>query len=72
MRTVDMVRRDIEVESRTLLELNQALTVLEILRYDVSIYPDDYHKWEQTRDRAKEQRDKVDRLMDELMQYGNR
>jgi uncharacterized membrane protein len=72
MRTVDMVRRDIEVEARTCLELEQALTVLEMLRYDVSIIPDDYHKWERTRERLKEQRAKLDRLNAELMQYENR
>jgi hypothetical protein len=72
MRTVDMVRRDIEVESRTCLELEQALAVLEMLRYDVSIIPDDYYKWERTRERLKEQRAKLDRLNAELMQYENR
>jgi hypothetical protein len=72
MRTVDMVRRDIEVEARTCLELEQALTVLEMLRYDVSIIPDDYHKWERARERMQEQRAKLDKLNAELMQYGNR
>lgn len=72
MRSVDNVRRELNIELRTLKELTDALDVLERLGYDVSPIPDDYHQWLRIVNRHSEQRGKVADLEAELMRCGNR
>lgn len=72
MRTVDMVRRDIESTSRFLSELEEGIGALVAAGAPDLIEPEDVSKWNCILSKRDAQRERLDRLNAELLQYGNR
>lgn len=67
-----MVRRDIETTSRFLSELEEGIGALVSTGVPDSIEPEDVSRWNCILSKRDAQRERLDRLNVELLQYGNR